>query len=81
MDPAAPNQIVNFFDDLHNFFTDVSFARLTLIDRTEDLITPFITPSTYLNLIDEFFGIIDNEIEFQGNQVSLDDQDALFLFI
>lgn len=56
------------------------FSRLTIIDRAEDLITPYLIPSTYEALIDEFIGITDNHITLEDKStVSLEYDNDLYL--
>lgn len=47
-----------------------TFARITLIDRTVDLITPLLTPSTFEGLIDEVMSISCNIIEIEKKWIS-----------
>lgn len=46
------------------------FARITLIDRTTDLITPCLTPSTFEGLIDDILGISCGIIQIEKKWIS-----------
>ncbi len=49
-----------------------TFARLILIDRRDDLITPCLSPMTYEGLIDEIIGINCNIIDIEKENISKD---------
>lgn len=49
------------------------FSRLTVFDRTLDLLTLCIMPATFEGLVEEFIGSKNGVILFDGNKISIND--------
>ncbi len=49
--------------------SDTLFARLTIYDRNEDLLTPCFTPMTFESQIDELFGITGQVTEIEKKKI------------